>query len=45
MGIHRSYNLNSLKGAIEEIIQGSILRLIKGDTRSLDCSSCGACGL
>ena len=34
MVAHVSHNLNSLKG----LIQGSIIRVIKGDTRSLDYS-------
>ena len=37
-----SYNLNSLKGFIEGLIEGSIICGIKVDTRSLDYSSCGA---
>ena len=28
------------RGAIHGIIQGSLIRIIKGDTRSLDYSSC-----
>ena len=32
--------LNSLKGAVKGIIQGSILGVFKGDTRSLDNGSC-----
>ena len=31
-----SYSLSSLKGATEEIILGSIMGLIKADTKSLD---------
>ena len=34
-----SYSLNSLKGAILGIIQGTTIGLTKGDTRSLDCRS------
>ena len=33
---HMSYSLNSLKGDIYGIIQGTTIGLIKGDTRSLD---------
>ena len=31
-----SHSLNSLKGDIKGIIQGTTIGLIKGDTRSLD---------
>ena len=34
-----SYSLNSLKGDIWGIMSGSIIGVIKGDTRSLDSSS------
>ena len=37
--IHVSYGLNSLKGGIWDIIWGSIIVVIIGDTRSLDYSS------
>ena len=33
-----SYNLKSLKGVMYEVISGSIIRAIRGGTRSLDCS-------
>ena len=37
------YSLNSLKGGyIQGILQGSIIGLMKGDTRSLDSGSYGA---
>ena len=36
---HLNYSLNSLKGVIWGYIYGTTLRAIKGDTRSLDCSS------
>ena len=36
------YKLNSTKGAIKGIIWGSIIGVIKADTRSLDYSSYGA---
>ena len=35
-----SHNLNSLKGVIWGIIYGTTIGVIKGDTRSLDYSSC-----
>ena len=35
-----SYSLNSLKGVTEGIIYGPTIGVTKGDTRSLDCSSC-----
>ena len=35
-----SYSLNSLKGVTEGIIQGTIMGIIKGDTRSLDNHPC-----
>ena len=38
-GNHMSHSLNSLKGVRKGIIQGSTIGDIKGDTRSLDCSS------
>ena len=31
-----SNSLNSFKGVVKRIIQGSITRVIKGDTRNLD---------
>ena len=34
-----SYSLNPLKGVIQGIIHGSVIGLIKGDTRSLDYGS------
>ena len=34
-----TYTLNSLKGVIQGIIQGTTIGVIKGDTRSLDNSS------
>ena len=37
---HVSYNLNSLKGGYIGIIYGTTIGVIKGDTRSLDYSSC-----
>ena len=36
---HMSYSPNSLKGVIWGIIYGTTIGVIKGDTRSLDCSS------
>ena len=36
---HMSYSLNSLKGVISGIIQGTTIGFIKGDTRNLDYSS------
>ena len=33
---HPSYSLNSLKGIIYGIIEGTTIGVIKGDTRSLD---------
>ena len=35
-----SYSLNSLEGVKQGIIRGSIIGVKKGDTRSLDYSSC-----
>ena len=43
--MHVSHNLNSFKGVIQAIISGNTLRAIKGDTRSLDYSSCRFEGL
>ena len=42
---HMSYSLNSLKGVIFGIIQGTSLGVITGDARSLDYSSyvCQCC--
>ena len=34
-----SFRLHSLKGAIEGIIQGTTIGVLKGDTRSLDYGS------
>ena len=34
-----SYSLGSLKGVIWGILYGSIIGVLKGDSRSLDCSS------
>ena len=39
-----SCSLNSLKGVIWGIILGTTIGLIKGDTRSLDYSSCRSQG-
>ena len=39
---HVNYDLNSFKGVIQQIILRSIIGVIKGDTRSLDYSSCKA---
>ena len=36
---HMYYSLNSLKGVIYGIIEGTTIEVIKGDTRSLDYSS------
>ena len=36
-----SYSLNPLKGVLWGIIHGSVIGLIKGDTRSLDYGSYG----
>ena len=36
-----SYSLNSLKGITQGFIQGSVLGLVKWDSRSLDSSSYG----
>ena len=41
MGLYLSCSLNTLKGYTWGIIQRSSIRLIKGDTRSLDNSSFG----
>ena len=38
---HMSYSLNSLKGGIYGIIQGTTIGVNKGDTRSLDNGSYG----
>ena len=35
---YMSYSLNSLKGINKRILLGTIIGLIKGDTRSLDCN-------
>ena len=35
-----SYSLNSLMEGLQVMIQGGMIRLIKGDTRSLDYSVC-----
>ena len=40
-----SYSLNSLKGVIYGIIYGTTIVVIKGDTRSLDYSSCKPLGV
>ena len=40
--IHMQLCLNSLKGGIWGIIYERIIGLIKGDTRTLDCSSYAA---
>ena len=37
---HVSFSLNSLKGGYIGIIYGTTIGVIKGDTRSLDYSSC-----
>ena len=37
--VHMSYSLDSLKGVYIRIISGSIIRVTKGDTRSLHYSS------
>ena len=39
--VDMSYGLNSLKGVIKGILLRSIMGVIKGDTRSVDCSSHG----
>ena len=36
-----SHSLNSLQGVLQGIIQGTAMMVVKGDTRTLDCSSCG----
>ena len=36
---HASYSQNSLKGVIGDYL-GEYYRVLKGDSRSLDCSSC-----
>ena len=36
-----AYSLNSIKGVLEEIILGNIVKEIEGDARSLDCGSYG----
>ena len=36
--LHMSHSLNSLKGALEGIIKGSLIRIIKWDTWSVDYS-------
>ena len=38
-GLNMSHSLNSLKGVIWGIIEGSTIGVIKGDTRSLDYGS------
>ena len=39
-GLDMSYNLNSLKGGMYRgLYRGTTIRIIKGDTRSLDYSS------
>ena len=38
-----SYSLNSLKGLYMGLYKGLLYGFIKGDTRSLDCSSYGGC--
>ena len=38
-----SHSLNSLKGAIQGIIEGRALRVIEGDTKRIDYSSYHPC--